>query len=292
MALAVRIDDVVRRLARAFQLADVPMRVLKGPASARLDYIEPSLRSYGDADLLVPTCRHARAIEVLEAEGFGRRTPELTPGFDRRFAKAVTFTSEDGLEVDLHRTLVYGPFAVGIAEADLWCPGTEVDFGGTTVEALDTDRRFVHACIHAAGGGRVRFTPLRDIVVIGSAVDPDAVLALASRWRVEPLLARAASLVRSHLGVDVDWMPRDDAAGRRDFRVRCSVDGETWTSATLGLFVALPSWSDRRDLARMLSSSVRHRGLRSMPSQVRSMARAGLRASVPAASHARRELVR
>jgi hypothetical protein len=281
MALVVRIDDVVRRLVDALRDARVPTRILKGPATARLDYGEPSLRSYGDADVLVPTREYERATAVLGAEGFVRRTPELTPGFDRRFAKAVTFSSKDGLEVDLHRTLVYGPFSVGIAEADLWSSGVPVDFGGTIVNALDVHSRFVHACIHAATGAHPRFTSLRDVAVIGARVDGAAVLSLAARWRVEPLVARAATLVRSRLGVEFAWLSGGEAPG--DYRVRCSVDRDSWASATLGLLVALPSWSDRRELAKMLSSSVRSRGLRSLPGHMRSVARVGFRSTVSAA---------
>jgi hypothetical protein len=287
MALAIRIDDLVRRVARAFDKADIPMRVLKGPASARLDHAEPSLRSYGDADVLVPGRTYEMAGEILRGEGFARRTSEFTPGFDRRFAKAVTYVSSDGLEIDLHRSIVYGPFSVGISEAELWRPGTLLDFGGTSVETFDITRRFLHACVHAALGSSVpRLTALRDVAMIGSrAVDPDAVTSIAACWRIEPVVARAAALVNDYLGVDLDWLPRPAPRRSRDFRLRCSVDDRSpWSSATVGLLVTLPRWSDRLALARMLSSSLRTDTRRPVRARVRSFASAGWRNVAPRAA--------
>src|SRR5262249_40989790 len=146
MALAVRIDDAVRNIAEIFGTAHLPMRVLKGAATAHPDHPNPALRSCGDADIPVPSRHPEHACELLHRYGFDRREPEFTPGFDRRFAKSVTFVSHDGLEIDLHRAIVYGPFSVGIDETDLWAPGPRFDVGDVSVEALEINRRFIHAC--------------------------------------------------------------------------------------------------------------------------------------------------
>jgi hypothetical protein len=284
MALAVRIDGLVRAIARNFADASLQLRLLKGAATARLDHADPALRSYGDADLLVATRDYEAACRALRGAGFQRRSPEFTPGFDSRFAKSVTFVSLDGLEIDLHRTIVYGPFSVGIPETDLWCPGPVMDIGGTPVEALETNRRFLHACVHTAvGAPEPRLTSLRDVALIAAgSIDPDEIVSLAMRWKIEPVVARAASLVRAHLGVELDWLSQLRAP-RRDFRMRCSLDeGASWASATIGLLVALPSWSDRAALARMLSTSLRTNGERSVPARVRSFVRASWRNVAPA----------
>ncbi len=293
MALAVRIDDLVRTIATAFAEAGLRMRLLKGAATAHLDYVDPALRSYGDADLLVETRHYESACDVLRALGFTRRSPEFTPGFDSRFAKSVTFVSSDGLEIDLHRTIVYGPFSVGIPERELWCRGPLLDIGGTAVEALEIHRRFVHACVHTAVGNRApRLTSLRDIAMIGAGgIDPDEIVSIAMRWDLEPVIARAASLVRAHLGVELDWLSHLRSRDR-DFRMRCSLDEHApWASATIGLLVALPSWSDRAALARMLSASLRTYGERSVGTRVRSFVSASWRsAAPPALAKTRKEL--
>jgi hypothetical protein len=293
MALVVRIDDVVRRIAEIFGTARLPMRVLKGAATAHLDHANPALRSYGDADILVPSRHHEHACELLRRYGFVRREPEFTPGFDRRFAKSVTFVSHDGLEVDLHRAIVYGPFSVGIDEPDLWAPGPRFDLGGVSVEALDINRRFVHACIHSAVGSHApRLTSLRDVVLIGSgAVDPDEIAAIAKRWRIEPVMERAAGLTRTYVGIELDWMRGLLPQSHRDFRLRCSLSEHApWASATMGLLMTLPSWSDRAALARMLSVSLRNGRGESRGSRVRSLASATWRNTAEGFIRPRREL--
>jgi hypothetical protein len=283
MALAVRIDALVRAIARNFAGASVQLRLLKGAATARLDHGDPALRSYGDADLLVASREYEAACKVLRTAGFQRRSPEFTPGFDRRFAKSVTFVSHDGLEIDLHRTIVYGPFSVGIRETELWCPGPVVDIGGTPVEALEINRRFVHACVHTAvGTPEPRLTSLRDVAVIAAGpIDPAEIVSLAMRWQIEPVMARAASLLRTRLGVELDWLSHL-VRPHRAFRMRCSLDERaSWASATIGLLVALPSWSDRAALARMLSTSLRTNGERSVTTRVRSFVHASWRNAAP-----------
>ena len=151
MALAVRIDDVVRRVAEVFDASHVPMRLLKGAATAHLDHVDPARRSYGDADILVPTDRYELACDLLQRVGLQRRSPEFTRGFDSRFAKSVTFISGDGLEVDLHRTIVYGPFSVGIPEADLWEPRA-VDRHGRRFRGSARDQSPVPSRVRSHGG--------------------------------------------------------------------------------------------------------------------------------------------
>jgi hypothetical protein len=294
MALAVRIDDIVRRVAEIFHASSVPMRLLKGAATAHLDHVDPSLRSYGDADILVPTRHYERAGQLLKRAGFERRSPEFTRGFDSRFAKSVTFITRDGFELDLHRTIVYGPFSVGIPEADLWKPGPSFDIGGASVEALEVNRRFLHACVHTAvGSATPRFTSLRDVVVLGSgAIAPDEIASIATRWRIEPVVVRAAELVRSYFGHELDWVGELLPVPASDFRLRCSLDERSpWAAATVGLLVTLPSWSDRAALARMLSASLRTPRERSLGSRACSFVSAGWRSAAGSTvARPRREL--
>src|SRR4051794_119289 len=94
--------EVVRELAAA----GVSARVLKGSAVAHLDYPDPSLRLFGDLDLLVPSGQWDQAVAALVAAGHVPMYRQPRPGFDRRFSKGNTFQTDDGLEIDLHRTFV------------------------------------------------------------------------------------------------------------------------------------------------------------------------------------------
>ena len=88
--------------------AGVAPVVLKGPALAHLIAADPAQRSFGDIDLLVRSDHVARALTALRAKGAERLVPELSPGYDRRFAKSIT-VGWDRFELDLHRTLADGP---------------------------------------------------------------------------------------------------------------------------------------------------------------------------------------
>ena len=59
-------------------------------------------------------------MRTLQQEGYDRRYPEPRIGFDARFAKSVTMWSAAGHEIDLHRTLVLGPFGLRVQLDDLW----------------------------------------------------------------------------------------------------------------------------------------------------------------------------
>ena len=55
--------------------------------------------------------------------GGQRDQPPARPGFDRRFGKSFTYLMPGGVEVDVHRTFVMGPFGLTIELDDLWRGG-------------------------------------------------------------------------------------------------------------------------------------------------------------------------
>lgn len=185
--------------------AAIGARVLKGPAVAVLDYQRPELRSFIDMDVLVEAGSFGRAVRVLSEAGFVRTLAEPRPGFDRRFDKGTTMVSPAGFELDLHRTLVLGPWGVRVKLDDLWDEGAEFVVGGRTLRALSPENRLVHACYHASlGDWPLRLGSLRDIAEmlrdgrLGSA----AGLRPATDWGVEAVVAAAIVDARRLLGTD------------------------------------------------------------------------------------------
>ncbi|MST34077.1 hypothetical protein GHK86_15275, partial [Acidimicrobiaceae bacterium USS-CC1] len=128
----------------------VDHRVLKGTATAHLDYDDPGLRSFVDADLLVRADQWDRAVAALEEGGARRESREPRRGWDRQFAKCVTLTTPDRYEIDLHRTFVFGPLGFTVRLPDLWAGCEEFALGGRRVRALDREARWLHACFTAA----------------------------------------------------------------------------------------------------------------------------------------------
>jgi len=147
-------------------LADVGIdhRVLKGAALARTAYPRPEVRHYYDIDLLAPTADFDDAVDALCAAGFRRRSPPPRPGFDRRFAKSVTLRSSDDLELDLHRTLIGGPFGFLFDLASLWRSVAQIDVNGHTLNCFTPEETLLHVCCSAAlGDVPPRWSTLRDV---------------------------------------------------------------------------------------------------------------------------------
>jgi len=166
MSLALLLERTLLEVVDLFETLEIPYRVLKGSAVAHLDYADPSLRSFGDIDLLVPSSQFDSAVEALSAAGHRRRFPEPRPGFDRRFGKGTSFSDAEDTEIDLHRTFVLGPYGLSI---DL-------------------------ACYHAVlGNAPPRLVPLRDVaeLLLAGNVDVDEIRRLAAAWRADAVVALA-----------------------------------------------------------------------------------------------------
>ena len=255
MTEALLLEDVMLDAIEVLDAAGIDQRVLKGSALAHTVHPDPSQRSFGDVDLLVGSADIDRAIAVLTDCGASRPVPALSADFDRRFSKSVTLEWRGGTELDLHRTLAPPPFGLRIALEDLWHAPSRFDLAGVAVSTLSPELHLLNGAYHAVlGDTEPRYGNLRDLaLLIGCVSDTDVVVATATRWRGEPVLARAVELVRS-VGAPVgsfgDWAdrlvvtPTDrrrlEAYGQRPARFRRQA------FATL----AELSWRDRPAYAR------------------------------------------
>ena len=197
----------------------VTYRVLKGPAWAHSVYPDPSWRGSGDVDLLLAADDWYDALEIFGAAGARRSVPELAAGFDRRFGKEATLVSASGWEIDLHRTLVVGPFGLWIDPEDLFGPSATITLRDYDLPVFGPDVAFLHACYNAAlGDDPPRLIAVRDVYqqILSEQLDPERVAVMAQRWRGEAVVARALWLTRDVLGVDLGDRPVAAAfAGRR-----------------------------------------------------------------------------
>lgn len=183
----------------------VEHRVIKGAAVAHLDESDPAMRSFADLDLLVAADDIDRAVGVLEASGAKRPWPQRRPGFDRRFAKSVTLTCPDGIEIDVHRALCDGVHGVRVPLAELFEQSDSFDLGGESVLALTSPHRMLHAAYHAVLGSHTpRLMSLRDLARYMARLDlsPDVIAPIARSWRGEAVLAAAVDVTSAKLGLD------------------------------------------------------------------------------------------
>jgi hypothetical protein len=206
MAAALVLERALIDLAALFDGAALDFRLLKGPALAHLDELDPTLRPFGDLDLLVPADQIGRAVELLVSRGGMRRYPEPRPGFDQRFSKGMCIVVPAGHEIDLHRTLCPGPFGLTIDLAELFAGTEPIALGNRTIPALDRPRRFVHACLHAIlGSPSPRPAQLRDVARTcpTDAGQLAAAFALAESWRASIVVAHSVRVVADVL----HWRP-------------------------------------------------------------------------------------
>jgi hypothetical protein len=184
--------------------AGLDHRVLKGPAVAHLDYPDPAQRSFIDVDVLVRSDQWDDAVATLTAIGGERAYPEPRAGWDRRFTKGTTFKMGDSCEVDLHRTVVSGPFGLSVDLESLWEGHAGLCLGGRPLKALPPEARFLQACFSAAVSDvPPRLASLRDIAQmgLGGKVDLGRLGHLTRSSRAEVVVRRAVQLATAALPV-------------------------------------------------------------------------------------------
>ncbi|KAB7743345.1 hypothetical protein GA707_14705 [Nostocoides sp. F2B08] len=190
---AVDLERLLIGVARALDGAGVEWRLTKGPALAHLDFPDPSLRTFGDVDVLIHPDSWDRAVAALAGIGWTRDALEVSPGFDGRFGKGVTLTNTDSLEVDLHRRLAIGRFGLRLDTRALFEGGDEFVLAGRRIPALSGPNRLLHGCFHAALGGWRELRAFRDVaqLMLVSEVDWQQTIATAERFKVQAVVASA-----------------------------------------------------------------------------------------------------
>lgn len=183
----------------------IDFRVLKGPAVTHLDEVDPSLRTFADLDLLIHTRDMDRAIEVLTAHGVTRRIPQRRPGFDRRFVKGVGMRCDDGIEIDIHRTLCVGALGFRIPLDDLFADPEYFEVGAERFPTMKLEHRALHAAYHAVMGTTV--PPLKTLRDLGGyltdpRLGPDVLVPVAQQWGGETVLGEAVRVTLRTLSID------------------------------------------------------------------------------------------
>jgi hypothetical protein len=207
MASVLRLERRLLEVADVLDTEGLAMVVLKGSALAHLAYPDPGWRFFGDVDVLVRGDDLAAVLATLtDAFGAARAVPEVRPGYDRRFAKSVTLRCADGIELDVHRNLVFGTFGFAIDLEVLFDTAERFELGGRELAALGPEARLLHACYHAGlGDPSPRMNSVRDVaqLLLTGDHEPGRALALAERWGSLAVLQRGIRLCRELLGVEV-----------------------------------------------------------------------------------------
>lgn len=249
-----RLEERLCEVAETLEAAGVvDLLVVKGPAIAHVDDVDPARRTFGDLDLLVRGADVDRAVDALLTAGASRPYAERRPGFDRRFAKSVTLTFPDGIEIDLHRTICDGVHAVRLPIDRLSVDPTTFDLGGRTFATPGPTGRLLHAAYHAVlGSPTPRPMSRRDL--LGYLRRTDGAVAPvadeAARWGGTAVLHAAVASVRALPGASLPgWSTWADATTipekERSIVAAQRRDGSSYGRSRLRVLIELDTWRDR-----------------------------------------------
>jgi hypothetical protein len=191
----------------AFDEADVPFAILKGPVLAEHYYASADLRTYDDLDVLTAPSSFARAIDALTATG----ATVLDRNWSLLRAEArgqVHLQLPMGTLTDLHWHLVNRRAVregFSIRTTQLLDRRRSVPVGALSVPTLDPIDMLLHVCLHASLSGGDRLIWLKDIERVIAIDPPDwgAVIERARSWRSRRVVAVAIERARRSLGVPV-----------------------------------------------------------------------------------------
>ena len=213
-------------LLEATARAEIGLIVLKGAALAETVYARPSLRRFGDLDVLVRRADAARARTLLEGLGYiadRLQWAEIEGGRDCQ-ANFFKHTGRGSVVVELHTELINNDLFFGqvrVDEGGLWGRARAARLAGTAALVLGPEDQILHLCLHLAGHYLAAPQSLRDIaqVIPAGAVDWDLLVRLARAAGAGPACF-AGLLAASRLGGAPvpDAVP--DALAPRSGRVR------------------------------------------------------------------------
>jgi len=150
-AQSLRQEKDLREIVTAFQTAELPFILFKGPSMAFEFYPRVELRAYHDLDLLIREREYERAREVLDLIGYRVHKPEREKARRSHF-NSVTFIRPDGqgTDVDLHwETLMVSwnpnPF---LGSDDAWNHIRWIDAAGLKLPVLSPEILVPYFCLH------------------------------------------------------------------------------------------------------------------------------------------------
>lgn len=123
--------------------AGVPVLVLKGAATARLDHVRVEDRPYRDVDLLVPVDRLVDSLAALTSHGFDHLVSHPYRTL-RRFHSETLVDRTSGLELDLHHRFA----KIGRPPRTVWSETEPFELGGATLLAPAPHWRLVNVVLN------------------------------------------------------------------------------------------------------------------------------------------------
>jgi Uncharacterised nucleotidyltransferase len=206
------------RLLKLFAANGISALIVKGPALALRAYGDPTVRSYGDLDLLVRRRDIRRATESLQAAGYQATVPLSAIDAGKIPGQYLFCKTDTRLIVELHNdfTLRYFPRPLPIEE--FFARQIPVCLDGREAPALSIEDELVLICIHGAKHLWERLMWIADVAAMvtrQTGISWVRATASARAVRADHMLHTglllAADLLHAHLPEDIYAFVRQDA---------------------------------------------------------------------------------
>ncbi len=183
------------RILRRFEGEGLPVIPLKGLALGETLYPDPALRPSSDLDLLLRPETLLPVDELLQSLGYRRLPDAHSWDFDIAYDRATLYEGPSGVRVDLHWGLVSDP-RYSWNERDglaVWDRAVRIRVAGEEALGLCPEDLLLYLALHlAVHHGLAGLLWYWDLFLLinrwGGALDWQAVVERASRWRVRAAL--------------------------------------------------------------------------------------------------------
>jgi hypothetical protein len=164
------------RLVDLLQAEGVPVIPFKGPLLAVIAHGDPTLREFGDLDLLIHPEDALGARAALERTGY--RLKEALSPFEADAVIGSYYTYElerpdIGLDLELHWGLSEGVFPFPVTLAELWEHRTEVECLGRTYAHVAAEDLLPYLCAHGSKHCWERLECVVDLAAVLARAEPD-----------------------------------------------------------------------------------------------------------------------
>lgn len=164
--LTLRLTAELFRLLESFAKQGIFALAIKGPVLAARAYTDPSVRTYGDLDLLVRQRDIRRATELMIASGY-EETVSLTAIDAGKIPGQYLFSKPDSkLLVELHNDLTLRYFPRPLPIEAFFARQVRVQLDGREVPALCVEDELVLICVHGAKHFWERLSWIADVAGI------------------------------------------------------------------------------------------------------------------------------
>ena len=220
--LALCLTAELFRLLELFAKQGISALTIKGPVLAAQAYADPSVRAYGDLDLLVPQRDIRRATELMTASGYQAAVPLAAIAAGKTPGQYLFSHRDSKLLVELHNDLTLRYFPRSLPIEDFFARQVRVCLDAHEVPAPGVEDHLVLICVHGAKHFWERLSWIADVAGLVSRqtnIDWQRASSTAKTVQAEHLLRTglhlAADVLRAELPEPISSRVYGDAVAAK-----------------------------------------------------------------------------